>query len=221
MPRRPPIPGNLIVLLLLVLIGLILEKAGVIDWHGVRERLEPVSHQWWLPPLLAGMQAGLYALALPGSALILVTALLYTPLSATLITVAGGLAGSLAARHAARRVGDRQREQTVRSPTYRLLERHSDFFTLLLVRILPGFPHSIINYGCGLLKVEAGRFALATAIGFTIKGYLYATAIYEAGEADDPADMVRIDTLWPLLVLAGLLAAGHLFRYYRLRRRRP
>lgn len=221
MPRRSPLPWKLAALLLLVLVGILLDQAGVIDWHRIRARLEPVADQWWLPPLLAGMQAVLFALALPGTALIPVAALLYTPLSATLITVAGGVAGSLTARHAARRVGDRWQEQAIRSPTYRLLERHSDFFTLCLVRILPGFPHSIINYGCGLLKVEAARFTVATAIGFAVKGYLYAAAIYEAGEADEPSDLIRIDTLWPLLTLAALLAAGHLLRYYWLRRKRP
>lgn len=205
---------KLILLALLLVTGLVLDQTGIIDWHRLRERLGSVTDQWWLPPFLVGLQAVFYTLALPGAALIPIVALLYRPLPATLIIVAGGVAGALAARHAARGLGGTGAQQATRSATYRLLQRNSDFLTLCMVRILPGFPHSVINYGCGLLQVPPGRFALAAALGFAAKGYLYAAAIYRVGEADEPADLVQFETLWPLLMLAVLLAAGRLAAKY-------
>lgn len=219
MPRHSRIPWKLIVLVFLLLAGLVLDQTGVVDWHHVRLQFEPVADRWWLPLLLILVQTVLYVLALPGSALILVTALLYRPLAATLISVAGGLAGALVARHMALNLGTDWGRKAVHSPTYRLLERHSGFFSLCLVRILPGFPHSVINTGSGLLKVPVVSFALATFTGFFLKSYLYAVAIYEAGEADKPADLLRMDTLWPLLAVAILLALGHLCRHFWLRQR--
>jgi hypothetical protein len=81
------------------------------------------------------------------------------------------------------KAGEGWERRLSRSPTYRLLERHCDVFTLCLLRILPGFPHSVINYGSGLLKVKTFPLVFATAVGFAIKGYLYAVTIYEAGKA--------------------------------------
>jgi len=218
---RSTVPWKSLALILLFLTGLILDWTGAIDWHQIRVQLEPVAGQWWLPPLLAGMQIALFALALPGSVLIPVIALLYSPLPATLITVSGSVAGALAARHAALKFQSDWTRQKTSSATYRLLERHSDFFTLCLIRIFPGFPHSVINYGCGLLKVAIGPFALATAVGFTVKNYLYAAVIFEAGRADEPIDLMRIDTFWPLLMVVALLTVGHLFKYYRPQRKGP
>lgn len=212
MGGRPGSPWKLIVLVLLFLAGVVLGLTGVVDWERVRVQLEPVADQWWLPPLLVVVQTGLFALALPGSALIPVTAMLYAPLPTTLITVAGGVAGALAARHAILKVDGGLERRTVQSRTYRLLQHHCDVFTLCLLRVLPGFPHSVINYGCGLLKIKTVPFVLATAVGFAVKSYLYAVAIYEAGKADEPADLMQIDTLWPLLMVSALLAAGYLFR---------
>jgi uncharacterized membrane protein YdjX (TVP38/TMEM64 family) len=214
-------PWRLIVLVLLFLTGVVLGLAGVVDWERVRSQLEPVAGQWWLPPLLVVVQTVLFALALPGSALIPVTALLYQPLPATLISVFGGVGGALAANNAILKVDEGRERRMVQSPTYRLLERHCDVFTLCLLRVLPGFPHSVINYGCYLLKVKTVPFVLATAVGFAVKSYLYAVAIYEAGKADEPADLMRIDTLLPLLMVSALLAAGHLSRRFWLGRTRP
>jgi uncharacterized membrane protein YdjX (TVP38/TMEM64 family) len=210
--RRSGRDWKLTVLVILFLAGVVLGLAGVVDWQKIRFQLEPVTDRWWLPPLLVAVQTVLFALALPGSALIPFTALLYPPLPTTLINVAGGVAGALAARHAVLKAGEGWERRLSRSPTYRLLERHCDVFTLCLLRILPGFPHSVINYGSGLLKVKTFPLVFATAVGFAIKGYLYAVTIYEAGKADEPTDLLRLDTLWPLLVVAGLLVAAHLFR---------
>ncbi len=220
MPRSSRVPWKGMTLVFFLLTGVILDQTGVLDWHAIRSQLEPVAGQWWLPPLIVSAQTLLYALAMPGSAMILLIALLYPPLPATLISVAGGLAGALIARHMALKIGHDWSRKADHSPTYRLLERHSGLLTLCLVRILPGFPHSVINTGCGLLRVPLPAFVLSTMVGFFVKSYLYAAAIYEAGKADEAADLMRLETLWPLIALAALLGSGHLFRYFWLQRRK-
>lgn len=207
------------VLVFFLLAGLILDQAGVLDWHAIRCYLDPVAGQWWLPPLIVVVQTLLYALAMPGSAMILLIALLYPPLPATLISVVGGLAGALIARRLALNMGYDWSRKADHSPTYRLLERHSGLLTLCLVRILPGFPHSVINSGSGLLRVPLMPFVVSTMVGLFVKSYLYAAAIYEAGRADEAADLMRLETLWPLIAMGLLLGFGHLFRQFWVRRR--
>jgi uncharacterized membrane protein YdjX (TVP38/TMEM64 family) len=88
------------------------------------------------------------------------------------------------------------------------MENQGDFATLCAVRTLPSFPHSIINYSAGMLRVPLTRFALSTLIGFTAKGYVYASAIRLAATADEVGDALSARALFPLLALGVLFIAG-------------
>ena len=56
---------------------------------------------------------------------------------------------------------------------FSILERQGDFFTLCALRVLPGMPHSAINYAAGTLALPLPRFLAATALGLAFKSHLY------------------------------------------------
>lgn len=209
-------------LLALLALGLLLGFAAPVDWHGLHARLHVLAgHPWGAAAVaacLAAAMVALYALALPGSALILPAALLYHPAVAAALIAAGGGLGALAAHGLSRRLGASWSAKAARSEVYRVLQRNSDFVTLCALRVLPGFPHSFLNYGAGLLGVPRGRLFLSAVVGFGVKGYLYASAVHNVAAAGEAAGLVRLETSWPLLALAALLLAGRLVRRFWERR---
>lgn len=213
-----------ILLLALLALGLLLGFTAPLDWHGLHDRLHLLSgHPWGAAAVAAGLAAAmiaLYALALPGSALILPAALLYSPAAAAALIAAGGALGALAAHGLSRRLGASWTAKAARSAAYRVLQRNSDFFTLCALRIVPGFPHSFLNYGAGLLGVPRGRLLLSAVAGFGVKGYLYAAAVHNVAAAGEAAELVRLATSWPLLALAALLLSGRWVRRFWERRTR-
>ena len=66
----------------------------------------------------------------------------------------------------------------------------------------------MINYGSGILAVPLPRFLISTAAGFAAKGFIYASMIRNAADADTVAEAIDLKTLGPLLVLASLFLAG-------------
>jgi uncharacterized membrane protein YdjX (TVP38/TMEM64 family) len=85
-----------IILILLILAGLILQQTGIIDSLQILEYFEKFSEKWWAWSLVLGIKVVFYALALPGSSLIWVAAILYKPLIATLLIACGGTLGGFA-----------------------------------------------------------------------------------------------------------------------------
>jgi uncharacterized membrane protein YdjX (TVP38/TMEM64 family) len=205
-----------IILLLLVLAGLILHQTGIIDWLQILEHLEKFSDYWWAWSLILGIKIVFYALALPGSSLIWVAAVLYKPLQATLLIVCGGTLGGFAGYFISKRISqkDNSEEKKNNSMFFDFLEKNSNFLALCAVRMVPGIPHSVINYGSGILNVPWLRFVSATMIGFAVKGFVYASAIHETIEISDISEIGKLQTLWPLLILAGLMMLGHVFQHF-------
>lgn len=192
---------------LLALLGLGLERAGILDWHAGVALAQSHAGSWWLAPALALLTALLYAVSLPGSLMVWVVGVLFPPLIAAPIFVAGGVAGALGAyslARAARRGGGDVEQNRV----LRLLARRSDFATLLAVRVAPSFPHSAINLAAGLLAIPRGRFLVSTGIGLAIKGGLYVTAIHRAAGVSTLSEAISWRTLVPLAGLTVLLLLG-------------
>jgi uncharacterized membrane protein YdjX (TVP38/TMEM64 family) len=109
---------------------------------------------------------------------------------------------------------DKPEEKKKDSMFFDFLEKNSNFFAFCAVRMIPGFPHSVINYGSGILKIPCLRFISATMVGFAVKGFVYASAIHETLEVSAISEMGKLKTLWPLLVLFALMALGHVFQKF-------
>lgn len=195
---------------LVALLGLGLERAGVLDWRAGVALAQGHAESWWLAPALALVTALLYAASLPGSLMVWVVGILFPPAIAAPAFVAGGVAGALGAyslaRGAARGGGRKEGD----SRLLQVLARRSDFATLLAVRVAPSFPHSAINLAAGVLGVPRGRFLASTALGLAIKGTLYVSAIHQAANVATMEEAISWRTLAPLAGLTLLLLLDRL-----------
>ena len=93
-----------------------------------------------------------------------------------------------------------------------VLERRSDLMTQCALRILPGFPHSVINFAAGLRNIPLKTYLVAAALGLSIKWGVYSSAIYGALEAIEEEDALQFDVVLPLIALALLLLIGAWYR---------
>lgn len=201
-------PVKLILLGVIILAGVILHHTGIFDWYRFLEIGEYYAHTWWFPPLVVIVKAVLYMFALPGSSMYWISGILFEPLFATIIVVIGGVLGAVLAYRFSQSMSHDQAEKIQSSRFFKVILNHSDFATLSAVRSLPNFPHSIINYSAGMLRVPMKRFLLSTLIGFTAKGYLYTSAIHHAATADDLSDVIKLHTILPLIGLTLLFVVG-------------
>lgn len=194
--------------------GLLLQALDVIDWRATLQWARDQAQHGWLVAALIAVQVLLFMFALPGSTLLWLVAPLYPPLVSTAILTAGGSLGALAAYFLARRLSDGQRVALQRRRLYRVLEARADALALLGMRLLPGFPHSVMNYGAGILRLPVTVFLATTAAGFAVKAFLYSQVIYHAAQAE-LSEVARPDTLLALLALAVLAFAARFFRRRR------
>jgi uncharacterized membrane protein YdjX (TVP38/TMEM64 family) len=199
---------RLAVLAALVGVGIALEALGVVDWRLALEWARGRAGGWQLAAAIVAAQLVLFTFAQPGSALFWVAALLYPPPAATLILTAGGTCGALGAYLLARHMTRLDPAQARQRPLFHVLERQGDFFTLCALRVLPGMPHSVINYASGTLALPLFRFLSATVLGLAVKTYLYSSALGGVAGATSPAELMRLQVLGPLILIALLLLLG-------------
>jgi uncharacterized membrane protein YdjX (TVP38/TMEM64 family) len=174
----------------------------------------------WAAVALVGLQAALLTLALPGSLMVWVVAPLYPPVVAALLLTAGSVAGALGAYSVARWAGAEWPPGPGKRRLVALLAHRGGFSTQLVLRLLPGFPHSVVNYGAGILGLPAGGFLAAAALGLAAKWLIYSAAISNLVAAGVEGEPIGPRTVALLLLLAILFAAGAVIRR-RLRRREP
>lgn len=203
---------RILALAALAALGIALDALGLVDWARALDWARARAGGWGLPAAIVLAQLVLFTFGQPGSILFWAAALLYPPPLATLILTAGGAAGALGAYLFARRV---TRIDAARGGRlYGVLERQGDFFTLCALRVLPGMPHSAINYACGTLGVPLARFLAASVLGFALKSYVYSAAIAGVIGTAGPRDLLRLEVLGPLVAIALLLLLGR-FAYRR------
>lgn len=213
-PAKKGVPYKIIILVLFVSAGVILHLLGWFDWRRFIEGGEKFAHTWWFAPAIIMIKVVLYAFALPGSVMFWVAGLFYDPITATMVIVAGGVGGATAAYSFARSMSGEDADRLETSRFFSLLQKHTDLATLCAVRILPNFPHTVINYGAGVLKVPLLRFVVSSVIGFIIKGYLYASMIRRAATSDSILEAFDLKTIGSLFIIAALFIAGKAVQSY-------
>jgi uncharacterized membrane protein YdjX (TVP38/TMEM64 family) len=159
-----------------------------------------------------------WAFALPASAFLLITPLLFPVHLSVPITTAACTTGAGAGYLIARFVGGWWVERRRGGRLRQFLSRHSSFLVVAALRLTPGVPHGFVNYAAGLASVPFARFMLATALAMALKSYVYAAAISGAIKANSLAGAVNARTILSLLGLATLSIAGHVIIKLRERR---
>lgn len=216
LPVKHKIPYKVIILAFLVSTGVVLNMLGWFDWQRFVDAGERYAGTWWFPSAVILSKVVLYTFALPGSMLVWVSGLFYDSVMATLVIVSGGTCGAIAAYLFARSLSGRDAVGVQSSRFFRFLQNNTDLATLCAIRTLPNFPHSVINYGSGILNVPLPRFIISTVVGFAIKGYLYASIIRSAATAGNLSDAVDIKAVGSLVIVASLFLIGkYVLQHYR------
>jgi uncharacterized membrane protein YdjX (TVP38/TMEM64 family) len=176
------------------------------------ERLREYGFGMKAAALIVLIMASAWAFALPASALLIVTPLIFPPQLSTLITTTGCALGAGVGYAVARFVGGSNVERFRGGRLWRFLTRHSSFLALFGIRLTPGVPHGFINYTAGLARIPFTRFLLATTAAMAIKSYVYAMAVHSTFEAQTLSDALSARTLLSLLAVALLALAGHVLQ---------
>lgn len=209
----PAYAVNIVAIALLIVIGSLVFRSGLLDTDWLLALARDYAEHWWLVLILVLVQVVLYTFALSGSYAVWVTAPLYSPATATMILAIGGTLGAISAYWFSRRLTEKWIARVERSRAYRLLQGHNHFFSLFALRVLPGFPHGLINYSSGMLKTSVVHFLSATLLAFTIKFYIYSAVIHKATEAAVKEKSLDLSALVPLILLSLLSFAGVFIRH--------
>ncbi len=167
------------------------------------------------PVAIAGvilLMAATMTLGLPGSLCFWLIAPFQTTPVAVAMLVTGSVAGALGAYMLSYRLSETMETGKLGRKVIRLLERRSDFLTQSALRILPGFPHALVNFGSGILRLPLPGFLIAAVVGLSIKWSVYAAAVQGTVSAAQAERALDFWTLMPLILMAGLLIAGGVVR---------
>lgn len=205
---------KLIILVILVFVGIALQLSEIIDLRQTISLAREYAGTWWLGVLLITLQTVLFTFALAGSTLVWIFAALFTPLTSAVMITTGTTLGGVMAYLFSNRMSDEWVRKVHHSSVYQLLQKNGNLYTLLALRLMPGFPHSVINYSAGILKVGFLRFVTATLAGSAIKSYVYSSVIYNATVMENSSGDIEFSDIWPLLALSILILAGMAVRNY-------
>lgn len=204
---------KLFIVALLITAGILLEFVGLLDAEKMLNVARAYSDQWWLVAVLILLQAVLFTFALAGSFFLWIAAPLYPPAMATFILVTGATLGGIGAYWFSKNLTDEWVDKIENSQAYKLLRKQDNFFTLFALRIFPAFPHSLVNYSSGILKVKLSHFIAAAILGVGIKSYIYAEVIYNATTTASLDELMNISTYGPLILLSALSLLGVYIKY--------
>jgi len=205
---------KLIILIILVGLGVALQLTGTIDPEQLMAVARQYTDHWWLGVLLVAIQTVLFTFAMAGSSMVWIVAALFTPLTSTVIITAGTTLGAISAYLFSERLSEEWTQKIKFSRIYQLLQKQGNFFTLFALRIMPGFPHSVINYSSGILKIKFIYFLPAAIAGTAIKTYVYSILIYNAATPGSLTSTIGLQNIWPLLALSMLILFALAVKHY-------
>jgi len=202
----------------LVVLGLVLAAWQPLGLEPLLAWGERIGTSWWFLVLLMVVMALLFTFGLPGGLGLWLVAPFNHPLLSTIVLVIASTVGALGAYRLALHL---RRDWQPGSASGRVVEalRHGDMLTLLAMRMLPGFPHSLINFASGALRLPLLPFIAATVLGLVVKWGVYATAVHGIADAVEAGDAVNVGTVVPLFALVMLTLLGAWARRHHLRGR--
>ena len=209
-----------LLLIILLCLGLFLGLAERVPWQQLLSTARSYTEHWWLALLFVLYQVVLFMFALPGTSTVWLVAPIYPPISATLILTAGQTLGAIAAYHFSQQLGAKWHKRLFQHQLFQTLQRRGDLLTLFALRILPGFPHSVINYASGVLHLPKIQFVITTATGTMIKNFIYTQAIFKTMQGFEENGRLDTGTLMPLILLALLLFFARLIMIFLQRHKR-
>jgi len=205
---------KLIILIILAGLGIALQLTDTVDPEQLIAVARQYADRWWLGVLLVLIQTVLFTFAMPGSSMVWITAALFSPHTSTAIITAGTTLGAISAYLFSEQLSEEWMQKVKLSRIYQLLQKEGSFFTLFALRVMPGFPHSVINYSSGILKINFINFLTAAIAGTVIKTYVYSILIYNVTTPGALTSTIDISTVWPLFALSILILFAIAVKHY-------
>ena len=210
---------KLSIVVVLILIGIIIDYANVLEPERIIAVAREYADNWWLIFVLVLLQSLLYTFALAGSMFLWVAATLYPPETSALILTAGGTIGGLTAYYFSKHLTGDWVRKVETSYGYKILKQQNNFFTLFALRVFPAFPHSIINYSSGILNSKLIYFIVASISGISIKSYVYSKIIYNATTPELMGSLFELSSIGPLIILSLASFAVVIAKYKKSQKR--
>jgi len=196
------------ILFLVAMAGLVV---GAVQPYGIGELLILGHHLAEEPVYLVLVVFGmvvLFTFGLPGSLGLWLIAPFQPPLIATGLLLVGSMGGALGAYLFSTRFREDALPVGFAGRMLDLLSRHGGVLSQTALRILPGFPHSVLNFCAGILGLPVLRFLAAALLGLTVKWGVYATALYQLVAVVEDERALGWSAGAPLLALALLILIG-------------
>ncbi len=207
-PLASRLPWRILLVPLLISVGIALAVWQPFEVSELLEIGRELSTRPWFIPAVILLMAALFATGLPGSPFIWIVAPFQAPWVAVPVMLAGSVLGAAGAWSIGSKLRGGWKPGRFGRRVMNLLDERSDILTQTALRVLPGFPHSVINFAGGILRLNLVTFLAAAVIGLAIKWGVYATAIHGAAEALETGQALSPGTVIPLIVLTGMLLIG-------------
>ena len=170
----------------------------------IRATIESVRALWYAPLLLVAMYALGCVFAVPASLFIIVAGAVWGWALGGTISMIGGMLGAMGSYWAGRLIGGTWADangRTARAAARYL--RDPSMRSLLIVRLLPILPFAALNYGAGILRVNASSFFVSTLLGLIPSNYVFAWSADEIfnGSLNGGAVLARLFAVAAVCVL--------------------
>ena len=192
----------------LIVLGLVLAAWQPIGMEALLDWGQEIGTAWWFLLAVMLVVALMFTFGFPGSFGLWLVAPFNPPVLSTLLLVIASTVGAVGAYRFAVHLGKDWQPSGASGKIVDMLEKRGDMLTLLAIRMLPGFPHSVINFASGVLRLPLAAFIAATVLGLTIKWGVYVTAIHGIADAVEGDEAITLTTLLPLFVLVALTLVG-------------
>ena len=187
-----------------------LNVASARQW--VTHTRESVRAMWYAPLILIIAYAVGCVFAIPASIFVIVAGALWGWKLGALYAFLGGLLGAIASYFMGRFLGEGLLSRFGKAGEVVMKQaKNAGFQTMLIVRLIPGPPFAVWNYGAGVAGMPFRDYALATAIGILPSHVVFAysaDAIFSGAMTEGEA--IRKLAIVGALLIAMVLLASYL-----------
>lgn len=184
---------------------LLLAFTGSLSADAVRDRVDDAG---WAAPLVFVVVSSLLTVVLfPGPVLSAASGLLFGAVAGTPISIISATLGACLAFSLSRWWAHDAVTELAGPRIMGLRQWVGDrgFSAILLVRVAPGVPYSLVNYAAGLTHIGLGTFALATALGVAPRAFAYTTLGGNLTDFGNPMTFVALGVLVFMAILGAWL----------------
>jgi uncharacterized membrane protein YdjX (TVP38/TMEM64 family) len=188
--------------------GLFLAAAHSVPHSPQELRAAVAEYGQWGPLVFVALWTALTPTLFSGTLLAATGGLLFGPVLGSPLAIAGATLGGVLSFTLARLCGGSDASGLGGVRIARAVERieAKPFGSIVLLRLLPGVPATLLNYAAGLTRIRWPVFAAAIAVGGAPRTIAYVALGGSLGDLGSPLSVIALGAL-AAMGLAGLLFA--------------